>query len=412
MPTHPSYGESDSTPPRSAAFFWLPSVISIIGCGGLLTLAGLQMSALLWTAGLLVVGIIAGFWSANRQSLLLSRAVAHALRADHAAVQLQHSTAAVGGLEAVCLEAVPIWAKQVESSRQQTETAIVELSSRFYAISNRLQETVNASQSAAGNLSGKSEGSALEVLAQSDSELVKVIDSLKASQYSRDQMLAQVHNLTAYTGELRTMAAEVAAIAQQTNLLALNAAIEAARAGEAGRGFAVVADAVRTLSSQSSETGQKMSAKVDIINGAITQLVQAASSSSDDDNDSVASSEVSIQRVLERFKNITGRLSDSAALLQQESVGIHNEVTEVLVSLQFQDRVSQILAHVRNNMQALHGRLQASRRNPGQPMEIDADAWLAEMELTYATDEQRQNHRGSNTSIGTHASASAEITFF
>ncbi|MEB0076309.1 methyl-accepting chemotaxis protein [Pseudomonas sp. CCI3.2] len=386
--------------------------MSIAGAAALLTLAGPQMLPVLLSAVLMLAGLAAGFWSAGRQGRLVADSVAQALSADHAAIELQQSSAAVSGLEAVCMQAVPIWAKQVESSRQQTETAIVELSNRFNAISNRLQETVNASQSAAGNLSGTAGGGALEVLAQSDVELIKVIDSLRASQHSRDQMLAQVRNLTAYTGELRTMAAEVAAIAAQTNLLALNAAIEAARAGEAGRGFAVVADAVRTLSSQSSETGQKMSAKVDIINGAITQLVQAASSSSDHDNDSVASSETSIQRVLERFKSITGRLSDSATLLQQESVGIHDEVTEVLVSLQFQDRVSQILAHVRDNMQALHGQLQASRKTPGQPTEIDAGAWLAEMELTYATDEQRHNHRGGTASPGAKPATTAEITFF
>ncbi|WP_424481890.1 methyl-accepting chemotaxis protein [Pseudomonas viridiflava] len=303
---------------------------------------------------------------------------------------------------------MPIWAKQVESSRQQTETAIVELTSRFTGISERLQETVQASQQAAGELDGQNADGALKVLAQSDSELSQVIDSLKATQASRDETLTQVRSLTAYTGELRTMAADVAAIAAQTNLLALNAAIEAARAGEAGRGFAVVADAVRSLSSKSSETGQQMSAKVDIINNAITQLVQAASSGADQDSHSVAESEQSIQHVLQRFQSITGRLAESADLLKQESYGIRDEMTEVLVSLQFQDRVSQILTHVRDNIDSLHTHLQQSSQSPDEAVAINAREWLARMESTYATDEQRRTHGGESAA----QQNSQEITFF
>ncbi|NVL26975.1 chemotaxis protein, partial [Pseudomonas syringae pv. actinidiae] len=193
-----------------------------------------------------------------------------------------------------------------------------------------------------------------------------------------------------------------------TNLLALNAAIEAARAGEAGRGFAVVADAVRSLSSKSSETGQQMSAKVDIINNAITQLVQAASSGADQDSHSVTASEQSIQHVLERFQTITRHLAESADLLKQESYGIRDEMTEVLVSLQFQDRVSQILSHVRDNIDALHAHLLQASQSPDQAAAIDARQWLARMETTYATDEQRRTHRGESGA----QQNSQEITFF
>ncbi|WP_122581373.1 methyl-accepting chemotaxis protein [Pseudomonas viridiflava] len=404
--TSSQYG---STPGQShPRFLWFPLVPVIPAIAWILTQSGTSSANLAACVVLAILGVGAGVWSARSQREQAVRLTADAL------TQHQANDAAIGAkasrtqLNEVLLGAMPIWAKQVESSRQQTETAIVELTSRFTGISERLQETVQASQQAAGELDGQNADGALKVLAQSDSELSQVIDSLKATQASRDETLTQVRSLTAYTSELRTMAADVAAIAAQTNLLALNAAIEAARAGEAGRGFAVVADAVRSLSSKSSETGQQMSAKVDIINNAITQLVQAASSGADQDSHSVAESEQSIQHVLQRFQSITGRLAESADLLKQESYGIRDEMTEVLVSLQFQDRVSQILTHVRDNIDSLHTHLQQSSQSPDEAVAINAREWLARMESTYATDEQRRTHRGESAA----QQNSQEITFF
>ncbi|CRM33948.1 methyl-accepting chemotaxis protein [Pseudomonas sp. 24 R 17] len=395
------------TPPGHPRFRWfafIPVVPAVIW-----TLVQSTSAANLAACAVLVlIGLGACAWSASSQrdavQLGVARAQADLADADAARTGMASRTQ----LDEVLLGAMPIWAKQVESSRHQTEEAIVSLANRFTGIAARLQETVQASQHAAGELDGDAADGALEALARSDSELSQVINSLKATQSSRDQTLAQVRSLTAYTGELRTMAADVAAIAAQTNLLALNAAIEAARAGEAGRGFAVVADAVRSLSSKSSETGQQMSAKVDIINSAITQLVQAASSSADQDSHSVAESENSIQVVLERFQNITGRLAESADLLKQESYGIRYEMTEVLVNLQFQDRVSQILSHVRDNMHALHEHLLQASRAPDQALAVDARQWLARMEATYATDEQRRLHHGE----AAVQQNSQDITFF
>nr|WP_150782619.1 methyl-accepting chemotaxis protein [Pseudomonas fluorescens] len=357
---------------------------------------------------LLACGGGASAWIVHCQHKLFD----HALRQAHASSLSHHqaasAAASANGLEAVCLEAVPIWAKQIESSRSQTEQAIIALSQRFSGIYGKLEEAVHTSQQAADGMAGDAQSGALVVLAQSESKLTQVVNSLKATQLSRDEMLEQVRGLTDYTGELLSMAKEVAAIAAQTNLLALNAAIEAARAGEAGRGFAVVADAVRSLSSLSSDTGKKMSATVDIINSAITRLVEVADNTAANDQHSVSASEASIQHVLDRFHSITQQLSGSTELLQQESLGIRAEISEVLIGLQFQDRVSQILSHVRDNMEALHQHLQHGRRNPDELVQIDAQAWLASMELTYATDEQRQIHHG-------HSSSSAkeqEITFF
>ena len=382
-----------------------------IACGGavlLLVLAGVAPLQVTAALTLLASGGAASAWVVRSQRKLFDQALNQAHASSLSQHQAASTAAAANGLEAVCLEAMPIWTLQIENSRNQTEQAIIALSQRFSGIYSKLEEAVQTSQQAADGLAGDAQSGALVVLEQSETELTRVVNSLKATQLSRDEMLEQVRGLTDYTGELLSMAKEVAAIAAQTNLLALNAAIEAARAGEAGRGFAVVADAVRSLSSLSSETGKKMSATVDIINSAITRLVEVADNTAANDQDSVCASEASIQQVLDRFHSITQRLSGSTELLQQESVGIRDEISEVLIGLQFQDRVSQILSHVRDNMQALHQHLLHSQRNPDQLKQIDAQAWLASMELTYATDEQRQIHHG-------HSSGSTkeqEITFF
>ncbi|MFH7525905.1 methyl-accepting chemotaxis protein [Aeromonas sp. A5] len=383
---------------------WLSCIgLGLLGC--LLLLSGSSSLLYLLLNGALAIG--AALWTSHRVNQ------AHH---THASTDEQDSTSAsfanaIIGLEEVCQKAVPIWSQQIESSRQQTEEAMIDLTQRFSGLANKLEEAVSASHQAAGDLGGTESKGMAAVLSESQLQLNEVLSLMHSAQENRDAMLAEIKSLTAYTLELNTMALDVAKIASQTNLLALNAAIEAARAGEAGRGFAVVADEVRNLSRLSSETAQKMSDKVDTINAGIGRVSEIAESSAARDHVSVANSEQAIEQVLTRFRQATDSLAESASLLQSESTDIHHEISNVIISLQFQDRVSQILNQVRNNMEHLSSHLndpEQQVRTSG-PIMIDADSWLADMELTYATDEQRDIHHGRTTKP---TASSADITFF
>jgi methyl-accepting chemotaxis protein len=344
-----------------------------------------------------------GGWVAHR--FLESR------RAARLALPGQNGHPAGNGLpdlDRVCASVMPIWSLQVETGRAQTEDAVTLLAIRFSGLAEKLGAAVSASQSAAGGSDSKQgQDGLVGLLETSQRDLGSIIDSLRESTVSKQSLLKEINQLALFMGELKEMAAEVGSIAMQTNLLALNAAIEAARAGEAGRGFAVVADEVRKLSTLSAETGKRISQGAEQINAAIASTVSASEQSVTRDAESVTHSESVIGQVIERFHGAASRLTDSSRILNEASMGIRDEISDVLVSLQFQDRVSQILSHIRDDIRKFEAHVNDCL-DAGQCTPIDEKAWLDELSKTYTTTEQRETHTGANAT----QSASSEITFF
>jgi methyl-accepting chemotaxis protein len=91
-------------------------------------------------------------------------------------------------------------------------------------------------------------------------------------------------------------------------------------------------------------------------------------------------------------------LLESSNILKDESVGIKVEVSEALTQLQFQDRVSQIMTHVRQNIELLPRFLEGNMQQfegDGALHPLDPDALLGELIKTYATDEERALHKNA-----------------
>lgn len=297
-----------------------------------------------------------------------------------------------------------VWTSHIDASRTQMEQAVVALVERFSGIVYKLEQAL-ATSGAARNHEG---GSIVEVFAASEKELRSLLDMLASAASSKGQMLQKIEGLQQITAQLQTMAADVASIAWQTNLLALNAAIEAARAGEAGRGFAVVANEVRMLSNRSADAGKHIAQQVGQISAAINATCGAATESMRAEGQAVQASEQMIGNVLTAFRGVTDALVQSSDVLQAESTGIKSEVAEALVQLQFQDRVSQILAHVQQNIARLPSYLDEQDAT-GRALEIDPRPLLAELESTYAMAEEHTLHLGGAKPA---PQQEEEITFF
>lgn len=298
--------------------------------------------------------------------------------------------------------ALGIWARQVENARQQTETAVTELSLNFGDIVQKMDASIASSQR-------ESEAHAHQALLdgqQAQMNLSQVIASLKDMQSSRDVLATEIASIVGYISELKSMAEEVKMIAFRTNLLSINAAIEAAHAGEGGKGFAVVAHEVQMLSNESRDTVHKINQRIGAITETLHRIDGQSKSVAGQDALAISTSEQSIRTVLERQNERVTQFASAADSSRAEHNAIRNDIEDALVKLQFQDRVSQILAQVVGAMQQ-----RAASADTAAPDALAEDVErerLQQMASSYTTDEQRRIHEG----LEAETVAPREVTFF
>jgi methyl-accepting chemotaxis protein len=375
--------------PTSSAALHAP----LLGSAAALTLLGTSISV--WTALAAAALAAWGAWAGWQQHRRWKQA-------------LQQQQDYLASRSSFAAQLTPVWAGQIETSRGQMEAAIGALAERFATIVQRLNTTLATSD-------GGGSPQLQAAFARSQTELAGVTGVLRRVMAGKDTLVNKVQALEGYMGELQGMADAVKQIAWQTNLLALNAAIEAARAGPEGRGFSVLAQEVRSLSALSGETGTRMAQRVTVINEAIAATRATATASAAQDESDMRDSQSRIDQVLAELQQATGAISDAADVLRQDSHGIKGEIDEALVQLQFQDRVSQIMSHVRANIERLPEAMAAPAAEAGQALKpLDASPLLAELEATYAMAEERAVHQGGGGQAARPAQkpAEQEITFF
>jgi methyl-accepting chemotaxis protein len=390
---------------KSARPWGLEFLPLVVGAGIIIAIGKASLVSLL-TAAVAVLMVVASVVLASRRCGLEKEQVAEREQSACTAQTQQPVREYVASVEAMGDKLTTVWVSQIESARTQMESEITSLSSRFSAIVERLGASIEAVSSTSG---GSGNSPLMEMLGESERDLTAVTRSLREISDEKEKMLEGITALLTFTDRLKQMAADVAGIADQTNMLALNAAIEAARAGEAGRGFAVVADEVRKLSMMSKETGSRITETVDTIGQAIFNTVGAAQQAAVREQMALSSAEETIQHVLDGFRQSTGDLVESSNRLCQENTAIQSDVTESLIYLQFQDRVSQMLTHVRDNIQALHHEIEQHKATTTAiPTPLNIQALVTALESSYAMEHEWNVRKGKDAA----AAASAEITFF
>lgn len=296
-------------------------------------------------------------------------------------------------------DVTPIWQRHLVNAQDQIKTAIDALSTRFVSLSQRLAGKGEA---------GDSDAQVLATIATAEEELRGIIETLNATQNFRAQLIERIDGIATHANALRTMAQEVGNIAKQTNLLALNAAIEAARAGESGRGFAVVADEVRKLSNQSGETGKHIQETIATVGNAISEALTQSEQFAAQEVQAITRSRHSAESIIAQFNQTAGAMHASLEGLREERLAVESDVNEVLVSLQFQDRVHQIVEQVAADMTRMSEAAQHLHDRPDTPPP-ERRQWLEQLSGSYTMREEHHVHQGKSPAS---AAPKTNIVFF
>ena len=181
----------------------------------------------------------------------------------------------------------------------------------------------------------------------------QVIDSIVNNSKLGMELVTLTDDIADSTRNVQSILSEIGAIAKQTNLLALNAAIEAARAGEAGRGFAVVADEVRDLSARTSQFSQQINTLMSGMQGAVRQTEEAISRMASQDMTFALESKMHVEQIIATMEQQNRGRLDAIGKLAASAHGLDTQVNRAVTALQFQDMVSQLMAHVTKRVQAM-----------------------------------------------------------
>jgi len=300
-------------------------------------------SRLLWSLGLLVLGIALALWSAFlvvKPIMSGLRGMLHGMENSDLTRELSVNSSDEIGQTAKAfntynrnlLEVFRALAQQAE----QVASGSTELSAAAEQVSATTEEIARGAEAQRGRTDQMA--SAMTELASSIEEVsghaehsrkaaeTAVVTAREGAGVGADTQLA-MDAVRQTTDQMVQAIRVIQEIARQTNLLSLNAAIEAAKAGSQGKGFAVVAEEVRKLAERSSASARE-------IEGLIARSQEA-----------VQTGESRVQEVVHRLRGIQEEVQTAAHTVIQIAQASSEQAKTAQEVAQLVEAVAGELAH-------------------------------------------------------------------
>lgn len=378
-PIHMSAAEPDSSatvatvatarPPRRLAKvlrrFAVPLACTASAAG-----AALALSVLGWVGALgAAVASGVGGWALVRIG-----------RRSHPRAAQELSEARLGA------QIVPVWQRTVEAAKTHSARNADTLLESFANVSGHLDQAL------AGGTSLTLDNASIEqLLDRHKPELERLLQATLNEVRQKEQMLAVVNQLREEIGGMLNLARDVQSISRATHLLAMNASVEATRAGAAGSGMAVVAQEVRGLAGQSRQAGNQLAKFLSDAQDRLASANRTARRHATDDDEIRMQADDAARDVLRALLGSVAEAARSSQTLRLAGRQVQTDLEKIFMGLQGQDRLSQMLSSVTEDMD----RYSAWLRGRPDPVALRPSDWLTRLEQSYTMEDMRSAHHGN-----------------
>lgn len=265
---------------------------------------------------------------------------------DHIAIELESLLVKVSDILMGKGKMFPIFAKQLSAVIEQTDEAALNLSKSFFNINKQAKEQLKSMNDVFGNLSSNSEDSESGVLQSMKESLAKTTKEIRSLSMMMQGHIEEFTRIISSMQVIRDKIKKIDAISDQTKVLAINAGIEAARAGEAGKGFVVVATEVGKLATNANNA----TAEIHNIIGNILSEANALNENIRNEggkSDQIAENvEVALAEAVSKLDSVLSDTKEQMKDLGDRAQQLAKDVSNIIVSIQFQDITRQRIEHV------------------------------------------------------------------
>lgn len=265
------------------------------------------------------------------------------------------------GLEAEIAQYLPhlgVMSGQLRETSALIEEAVVGVCSNFQGIAQRARDTVARATGFLSHEGGVSGGRSFEHVVEScGGTLIRVLNATEEAGEVSRRAIERIQQIDTVSQEVTGSLAHLDHIANGNRMLVLNARIEAAHAGIAGAGFAIVADEVGAQTQKSREVTAKVTERILDLRKLAGSAVEDLQYMTEQEHKRIAQSRREVDEALDDLRTVHDQLKTMLTEVMEESRLLANDVGSAVRGMQFQDRTSQRIAHVIEDLNIMRTKL-------------------------------------------------------